>query len=331
MSGTAGMDRRQLLRRTCLLGGSVALLALSPVRAAEDPEETAIRSLKPGEYVWHPERAPEGPVAIVVNLPEQRCFVYRDGVRIGVSSVSTGKEGHLTPTGVFTILAKDVDHHSSLYHEASMPYSERLTWSGVALHAGGLPGYPSSHGCVHLPLAFSKLLYGITSVGTPVIISDGHNAPQDVLDPGLVLPADVTASIAAGADQKVPDGSRGPACVVASGADRRLVVLRDGVEVLSGALTVKDPTQPLGNVVYVLRPQQDGQPPRWSAVSYEGNGARAGAAQDALARLMVEPAVNARLVALLTPGATMLVTDLPADSGTRSGPDLVILDQRGSV
>ncbi len=73
---------------------------------------------------------------------------YRNGVRIAVSTCSTGKKGHETPTGVFTILEKDKDHHSSTYNNAPMPNMNRLTWSGVALHAGNLPGYPASHGCV---------------------------------------------------------------------------------------------------------------------------------------------------------------------------------------
>ncbi len=102
--------------------------------------------LKPGEYAWHPEFSPKGPVVLIVSLPEQLAYVYRNGVIIGASTVSTGKKGHETPTGVFTILQKHEDHYSSLYNDAPMPYMQRLTWSGVALHAGRLPGYPASHG-----------------------------------------------------------------------------------------------------------------------------------------------------------------------------------------
>src|SRR5438093_10832988 len=85
--------------------------------------------------------------------------IYRNGVRIGVSTISSGRDGYETPTGVFTILEKNKEHISHKFNDAPMPYQERLTWSGVALHAGGLPGYPESHGCVHLPLAFSKILF----------------------------------------------------------------------------------------------------------------------------------------------------------------------------
>ena len=115
---------------------------------------------------------------VLVSLVEQVARVYRNGVEIGIARVSTGRPGHPTPTGVFTILQKARVHHSSTYDEASMPYTERLTWDGVALHAGGVPGYPSSHGCVHLPLEFADLLYGVTEVGTTVVIADAHRSPR---------------------------------------------------------------------------------------------------------------------------------------------------------
>lgn len=126
-----------------------------------------IKDLKPGEYTWHPDRQPTGPVAVVVSLPEQLVHVYRNGIRIAVSTCSSGKPGHETPTGVFVVLQKDKHHRSSTYNNAPMPNMNRLTWSGVALHAGNLPGYPASHGCVRLPLDFSEKLFQITHLGTP--------------------------------------------------------------------------------------------------------------------------------------------------------------------
>ncbi|MGU3495597.1 L,D-transpeptidase [Xanthobacteraceae bacterium A53D] len=331
MHAAITLDRRGLMRLAMALGGGCAL-GLLPAGATEDADEVAVRNLKPGTYLWYPDRAPEGPVAIVVALPAQRCFVYRNGVRIGVTTVSTGRDGYQTPTGVFTILDKDVDHHSSVYDNAAMPYSERLTWSGVALHAGGLPGYPSSHGCVHLPLAFAKLLYGVTQVGTPVIISDGHNGPQDVLDPGVLLPQDLNAALAAGAGQQPATGQSGPVSVVASGTDRRIIAMRGGVEVLNGGLIVRDPERPLGNVVYLLKPAAAGKPPLWTAISFEGHGdSRGGHVEDALARLTVEPGVNQQLIALLAPGSTLFITDLPAHPASRSAPDFVIMRPQGTV
>src|SRR6266550_6979939 len=118
------------------------------------PPETV--TLKPGQYVWEPERAPEGPLLIVASITDQVAYVYRNGIRIARSSVSTGRPGHPTPTGVFTILEKEIHHTSSIYKGAEMPYMERVTWSGIAVHAGNLPGYPDSHGCIRLRWNFQS-------------------------------------------------------------------------------------------------------------------------------------------------------------------------------
>ena len=99
-------------------------------------------------------------------------MVYRDGALIAASAISTGSLGRETPTGVFTILEKKVMHRSTTYDNAPMPYMQRLTSKGIAIHAGDLPGYPASHGCIRLPNEFAKLLYGVTEVGTPVMITD---------------------------------------------------------------------------------------------------------------------------------------------------------------
>ena len=111
---------------------------------------------------------------IVASITEQVAYVYHNGIRIARSSVSTGRPGHPTPAGVFTILEKEVHHTSSIYKGAEMPYMERVTWGGIALHAGDLPGYPDSHGYVRLPLEFSKLMFGVTMKGATVIIANTH-------------------------------------------------------------------------------------------------------------------------------------------------------------
>src|SRR5262245_37755556 len=145
------------------------------------------KEVKPGDYVWHPEISPTGPVVIVVSLPDQTLYVFRNGVRIGRSTVSTGKKGHRTPTGVFTVLQKKVDHESNIYKGAKMPHMQRLTWGGVAMHAGELPGYPASHGCVRLPVDFAQKLYSVTSIGTTVIIADNTSGPDTTTNPGLLF------------------------------------------------------------------------------------------------------------------------------------------------
>ena len=140
----------------CLCGA--APLAISPAQPQGALQSEQLRlakqaeKLKPGQWVWAEKIAPAGPILVYVDLARQRATVYRNGVRIGVTTVSSGKEGYETPMGVFTILEKDKDHRSRTYDNAPMPYNLRLTWKGVALHAGNLPGYPASHGCVRLPM-----------------------------------------------------------------------------------------------------------------------------------------------------------------------------------
>jgi hypothetical protein len=125
-----------------------------------------------GQYVWDTRSASNGPLFLVIDLTAQRVTVYRDGVLIGASTISTGSLGRETPTGQFTILEKKVFHRSATYDDAPMPYMQRLTSKGVAIHAGDLPGYAASHGCIRLPREFAKLLYGATEIGTPVMITD---------------------------------------------------------------------------------------------------------------------------------------------------------------
>jgi hypothetical protein len=150
-----------------------------------------VENLRTGHYVWTPELAPDGPMTMVISLSEQRVYVFRNRVLIGASTISSGRRGHETPTGVFTILEKAKKHRSNKYSNASMPYMQRLTWDGVAMHAGHLPGYPASHGCVRLPLQFSKLLYQETTLGMTVVITESAS-PESVLDtatpPAPVLP-----------------------------------------------------------------------------------------------------------------------------------------------
>jgi hypothetical protein len=121
-----------------------------------------------------PREALEKGVLVVVSLQSQRMFVFRDGELWDSSNVSTGKPGHETPEGVFPILQKKVAHRSNLYDDAPMPYMQRLTWSGVALHAGRVPGYPASHGCIRLPKAFAKKLYAITRFNSTIVIVAGE-------------------------------------------------------------------------------------------------------------------------------------------------------------
>src|SRR3984893_11446675 len=153
---------------------------------ASVPIDTPINKLKKGEFLWMGEAVTTGPVVMVVSITEQRGYVYRNGILIGATTVSTGRPGHLTPTGVFTVLQKQKEHRSTIYDGAPMPYMERLTWGGVALHAGGLPGYPESHGCIHLPSEFARLLFEISPNGMTVVIGSDATAPERVAHPGYL-------------------------------------------------------------------------------------------------------------------------------------------------
>ncbi|MFD0740222.1 L,D-transpeptidase family protein [Lysobacter koreensis] len=154
--------------------------------------------LEPGAYRWTPEASPVGPLVIVVSLPEQRAHVYRNGIRIGVSTISSGKPGNETPTGVFPILQKREVHHSNLYNNAPMPYMQRLTWDGIALHAGRIPGYPASHGCVRLPKAFAKILFAQTEHGGMVVIADETSHGPSVVWPSDRAPVDAYTGLEPG-------------------------------------------------------------------------------------------------------------------------------------
>jgi len=154
--------------------------------------------LKPGGYIWEPWLAPDGRTSIVVNLHAQRASVYRDGVRIAAATISSGKRHYRTPTGVFRILAKYREHRSKKYKNAPMPYTLRFTRGGAALHGGGVPGYPSSHGCVHLPRSFAKLLFDEAPLGTPVAVVSGRPAPPDSTNRALAVAAREMGSGASG-------------------------------------------------------------------------------------------------------------------------------------
>ena len=158
------------LVRFALLVCSVASAAAHPARNRTSSILQEASRLRPGQYIWAPRGASKGPLLVVIDLSTQRALLYRDGMLIGASTVSTGGKGRTTPTGVFTILQKEMVHRSRKYDDAPMPYMQRLTWKGVAMHAGHVSGRPASHGCIRLPRGFARLLYGVTKLGTPVMI-----------------------------------------------------------------------------------------------------------------------------------------------------------------
>jgi L,D-transpeptidase catalytic domain len=162
----------KLLIQLGLLACAAAPAVAHPVSDRQLSVTEKAARLKSGQFVWEPKAAPTGPAYLVIDLSAQRVLLFRNGVLMAASTISSGSKGRETPTGLFTILQKEVVHRSRTYDDAPMPYMQRLTWKGVAMHAGQLPGYPASHGCVRLPKGFAKLLYGLTVLGTPVMITD---------------------------------------------------------------------------------------------------------------------------------------------------------------
>jgi lipoprotein-anchoring transpeptidase ErfK/SrfK len=140
--------------------------------------------LKNGEHLWKKGSGAAEVTRVVIDLSDQLAFAYRDDELIGVSTISSGTDDKPTPTGIFPILEKRRMHHSIKYDNAPMPFMQRLDNFGVALHAGNLPGYPASHGCVRLPAPFAAKLFAATSVGTLVMIGKtGEGASTQRYEP----------------------------------------------------------------------------------------------------------------------------------------------------
>ena len=292
-----------------------------------------VRALKPGEFLWYPQIAPEGPVVLVVSLDEQRAYVYRNGIAIGVSTISSGKAGKETPTGVFTILQKNKDHRSNLYNDAPMPYMQRLTWDGIALHGGHLPGYPASHGCVRLPQAFAEKLFAITRFGDSVVVANAKASPASVVHPAVLAP------VIAGGQAAHPALSayevywneaaspEGPVSILVSLYDQRVSVLRNGVLIGSAPLQKIQDFALNGTVLLVMTTEMEDIPSlldpqqkehRWVAHRVLGEADTPMPSLRSLGDALWIPQDFARrLYGILTPGTTVLLSDLP---GVRATP-----------
>lgn len=234
--------RSSLGNRLVLVGAVILALscpcAAQQVDLASGSVVEAVTNLKAGQYVWAADVAPKGPMLLIVNVATQRAVLFRNGVPIAASTVSTGRPGHATPTGVFTILQKQVEHYSSLYDSAPMPYMQRLTWQGVALHAGNLPGYPASHGCIRLPAGFAKLLYGETRVGMTVVITRQQSTPRVGPAPAILAEGVEGSELNTGFLWEPAKSPEGPVSIIVSAADRRAIVLRNGLVIGSAPVTV---------------------------------------------------------------------------------------------
>jgi L,D-transpeptidase catalytic domain len=280
-------------------------------------------TLKPGQYWWHPEISPQGPLMILVSIPAQTMHVYRNGILIGRSTVSTGSKGHATPGGVFSILEKKETHRSKKYQNAPMPYMQRLTWSGIAMHSGALPGYPASHGCIRLPYDFSQLLFSTTNSGGTVIIGDGKTpVPRLASNPGLILaPTDFTPEMLHSLgkndyDWRPERSPEGPITIVISSADQAMYVYRNGNPIGRAAVQVSGRSR-LGNSVFTLLEGSSGKPSqlapgreagKWMRVTSEGPPVEA---DEIASRIRFNTEFAQKLADEIKPGTTVIVTDQP--------------------
>ncbi|HEX7804070.1 MAG TPA: L,D-transpeptidase [Pseudoxanthomonas sp.] len=339
LSGTTGWFVACLLV-FCLM---VPAFATTPSWGAKQSRgiDTPFNELRPGEWIWGRDDASMGPMVVVASLDEQHLYAYRNGVLVAISTISTGRPGHETPTGVFTILEKDKNHHSKKYNNAPMPYEERLTWDGIALHAGGLPGYPESHGCLHLPTEFARLLFGSTTMGMTVVIAKQGTTPSSMAHPGMLSPVDAHSgkhvdvpSLPDGREFRwTPEQARdGPVSLVMSRSDKQIVVLRGGVEIGRSHLVLDESARRMGTHVYVMSPSYlegafpqfpDGKAPQWHAYAVAGHESEGGEALDPamVNSVRLPPGFVSQVYPLLQAGTILVATDasiLPATTGKQN-------------
>jgi len=246
--------------------------------------------------------ASEGPLQIIISIADQRISLYEKEALIAQSTVSTGVKGHPTPLGVFSVISKKKWHRSNIYSDAPMPYMQRITWSGIALHAGKLPGYPASHGCIRLTNDFAIRLWQLTKRGTRVIIALEDVRPVEIASRQLFVPKPRVAS--ASPDSGTPthsgndsvatatthtprmsstdDGAKAadpastgvrapkvaPISVFVSRQLSKLFVRRSSTPLFDVPIKIRNPAEPMGTHVFsAIEFQNGGAAMRWTVVS----------------------------------------------------------------
>ena len=253
-----------------------------------------------------PQDSTKGPLQIIISIADQQLSLYDNGTLIARSSVSTGVQGHPTPLGVFSVISKERWHRSNIYSGAPMPYMQRITWSGIALHAGVVPGHPASHGCIRLTNDFAIRLWHLAKRGTRVIIASNDVRPVEIANSHLFVSKPKAASVSpessavtvADNDNKtapasheallssaetpevanllipgsIPQGAAPqkviPISVFVSRKLSRLFVRQGFTPLFDVPVKIQNPEQPLGTHVFtVMDFQNDGASLRWTVVS----------------------------------------------------------------
>lgn len=246
-----------------------------PKRAPRKPQHLDARQEK---LLEKQTAKPRGPIIVSVSIDQQKLRVYDANGFFAESPISTGMRGHATPMGVFSVIQKNKWHRSNIYSGAPMPYMQRITWSGIALHAGVVPGYPASHGCIRMPNSFAMKMWGWTRMGARVIITPGDITPTNFTHPLLIAkrtPLPETAPMASD-PQKPATGSKSDKAATAepagnSSAELRASILHDDS---LGAVKTADAS---GAGVAVV---SDSAAPATSAASSPDTGVQLAAASD---------------------------------------------------
>ena len=194
-------------KRTRMRPAHLAIAVLATLIAAGNHAgATDRRSERPVESIAS--RTAGDPIMAIVSLHNQRITVYDANGWILRAPVSSGQKERETPAGIFSVIQKDADHHSNLYDDAYMPHMQRLTWSGIALHGGPLPGYPASHGCVRMPFDFAERLFDMTELGLRVIVAPTDAAPVEIVHPALLLSKPGAGVVAAARNAEADEAGR---------------------------------------------------------------------------------------------------------------------------
>lgn len=371
---------------------------------APAPQRTAFRSKETKKETDRDQGAEDlvakhkGPWSVYISIAKQELTLYAGDQPVAHSKVSTGVPGHPTPTGVFSIIQRDRWHRSNLYGNAPMWFMQRITWSGVAMHQGVVPGHPASHGCIRLPEAFAKRLWGITPMGSRVIVTHGEITPVAFSNPKLFVfrrapeppkPAEPAESVAQSADDTVkaaynametpttvgraaqrttatdvatPDPGLaavtkplkpGPIAVFISRKEGKIFVRKGFEPVFDAPVTFEQPDQPLGTHVYTaLAFNSDNSSLRWMATTVPSSTAPEksqkttrvvkgklvktetpaaapasihATAADALNRVNIPQDALDRIQDLMTPGASLIISDKGLGPETGKGTDFIVL------
>jgi hypothetical protein len=287
------------------------------------PIDTDPKNLKSGQFIWKGNAVPFGLVVALVSIPEQKIYLYRNGILIGVSTVSTGKRGHGTPAGIFTVLEKDRHHRSRTYDNAPMPYANRLTWEGVALHAGHVMSYPASHGCIRLPSQFARLLFDVSTLGMTVVITGYQSQTFKLAHPAVLASIDPKESKVVNSPDLTPteefrwqpeNALEGSISVVVSETDQHLLVYRNGLEIGRAKISMTLPEKNLGTHAFIM---QEGEgtasPPflnhHWTAMGINEDNMMLDSSFFEHLNIPIE--FTKVIDSILTSGTTLLITDKP--------------------